>query len=188
MTRAPAFLPPAAMALRPAPPSPLSAAELAEQFERLFVEYQSPILNYLYRLVGDPASAEDLTQEAFTRAWRARDQLAGVENPRAWLYRIATNAARDHLRRRRLLAWLPLSGAAAQHPRLAHAGHEDATLESERLRQALLKLAPDYRVPLVLYTCQECSVAEIADALGLTPAAVKQRLVRARQQLREAYG
>ena len=175
------------MAFRPAQAPPLNAAEQAEHFERLFVEFQTPILNYLYRLVGDPATAEDLAQEAFTRAWRARAQLARVDNPRAWLYRIATNAARDHLRRRRLLAWLPLGGEAARHPNLAQGSHEETTLEGERMRLALLKLAPEYRVPLVLYTCQECSVAEIAAALEISPDAVKQRLVRARQQLREAY-
>ena len=175
------------MALRPADAPALNAGELADHFERLFVEFQTPILNYLYRLVGDPATAEDLVQEAFTRAWRVRDGLVRVDNPRAWLYRIATNAARDHLRRRRLLAWLPLGGEASRHANLAVASHENTSLESERMRQALLKLAPDYRIPLVLYTCQDCSVAEIAGALGITPEAVKQRLVRGRQKLREAY-
>jgi RNA polymerase sigma-70 factor (ECF subfamily) len=154
-------------------------------FERLFAEHQTPILNYLYRLVGDPALAEDLCQEAFTRAWRARVQLPQIENPRAWLYRIATNAARDHLRRTRLLAWLPLR---VTDPGLAVSGHEDSALDSERMRRALLKLSPDYRIPLVLYTCQEFSVAEIAAALDISHDAVKQRLVRARQQLREAFG
>jgi RNA polymerase sigma-70 factor (ECF subfamily) len=157
---------------------------VAALFERLFAEFRAPILSYLYRLLGDPAVAEDLAQEAFARAWRARRQLTQVENPRAWLYRIATNAARDHVRRARLLAWLPLGTA---HPGLAQAGHEDPALDSERMRQALQKLAPDYRIPLVLYTCQEFSVAEIAAALELSPEAVRQRLVRARQQLREAY-
>ena len=187
MTRAPSFLTPAAMPFRPAEGKPLSAELTPADFERLFVEYRTPILNYLYRLVGQAAAAEDLTQEAFTRAWRARDQLARVDNPRAWLYRVATNAAHDHLRRRRLLAWLPLGGEAERHPSLAQGSHEDATLESERMRLALLKLSPDYRVPLVLYTCQDFSVAEIAAALGVSTDAVKQRLVRARQQLREAY-
>ena len=79
------------------------------------------------------------------------------------------------VRRRRLLAWLPLSGKLHPHPSLAVAGHEEATLESERMRQALLRLASDYRIPLVLYTCQEFSVAEIASTLGISPAAVKQR-------------
>jgi RNA polymerase sigma-70 factor (ECF subfamily) len=175
------------MALRRANVPALNDAELAEYFEQLFAEYRGPILNYLYRVVGDPGVAEDLTQDAFTRAWRARAQLASVENPRAWLYRIATNAARDHLRRRRLLAWLPLSGESGRQPLLASASHEEMVLESERMRQALLKLSPDNRVALVLYTCQECSVAEIAEALGITPEAARQRLVRARRQLREAF-
>jgi RNA polymerase sigma factor (sigma-70 family) len=55
------------------------------------------------------------------------------------------------------------------------------------MRRALLQLSPGYRIPLVLYTCQEFTVAEIAAALGLSTDAVKQRLVRARKQLREAY-
>ncbi len=153
-------------------------------FEKLFAAYRTPILNYLSRLLGDPAQAEDLAQETFARAWKARGQVPGLQNPRAWLYRIATNAARDHARRARLLAWLPLFH---DEPALAVDGPEDTTLEAERMRCSLLKLAPDYRVPLVLYTCEEFSVAEIAAALGLSPDAVKQRLSRARQQLREAY-
>ena len=162
---------------------PPRAGQAVAVLESLFADFQTPILNYLYRLVGDPALAEDLVQEAFTRAWRARAQLVVVDNPRAWLYRIATNAARDHLRRRRLIAWLPLLGTDA---RLTETGFEDRSLESERVQHALLKLKPDYRIPLVLYTCQDFSVAEVAGALGISPQAVKQRLVRARQQLREA--
>jgi RNA polymerase sigma-70 factor (ECF subfamily) len=173
-----------ATAVSSAGAQPSRASDAGALFERLFAEHQAPILNYVYRLVGDPSLAEELCQEAFTRAWRARAQLPQIENPRAWLYRIATNAARDHLRRARLLSWLPLRGT---DPGLAVAGHEEDALESERMRRALLKLSPDYRIPLVLYTCQECSVAEIAAALDISPDAVKQRLVRARQQLREAY-
>jgi RNA polymerase sigma factor (sigma-70 family) len=164
---------------------PPRTSEAAELFERLFSDYRTPILNYLFRLVGDPAQAEDLTQEAFTRAWRARAQLALVDNRRAWLYRIATNAARDLLRRKRLIAWLPLLSTDAY---VDDAGFEDGSLEGERMRRALLHLAPDYRIPLLLYTCQDFSVAEIAAALSISVDAVKQRLVRARQQLREVYG
>jgi RNA polymerase sigma factor (sigma-70 family) len=160
------------------------AAEAAALFERLFSEYKTPILNYLFRLVDDPSAAEELMQEAFTRAWRARAQLVLVDNPRAWLYRIATNAANDHLRRRRILAWLPLLDTDRQ---LADTGFEEGALESERMRRALLTLPAEYRVPLVLYTCQDFSIAEIAATLSITPDAVKQRLVRARNKLREAY-
>jgi len=160
------------------------ARDVHALFERLFLEHQVAILNYLYRLLGDPAVAEDLAQETFTRAWNARRQLPALDNPRAWLYRIATNAARDHFRRARLIAWLPLLG---REPGLQLEGPEEQAVESERMRRALLQLSPNYRIPLVLYTCQGFTVAEIAAALSLSRDAVKQRLVRARQQLREAF-
>lgn len=156
-------------------------------FERLYAEYQTPILNYLYRLLGEPALAEDLTQEAFVRAWRARHSLPEVRNHRAWVYRIATNLARDHIRRARLLAWLPFFGAEDHEPALRVEAAEPDPLEAAQLRAALGRLSADYRVPLVLYTCEAMSVTEIAGLLEVSAEAVKQRLVRARQQLRRAF-
>lgn len=167
----------------PANARPAPARTARAQLERLFADYQTPILNYLYRLVGDSALAEDLTQEAFTRAWQASARLPEIDNPRAWLYRIATNLAHDHHRRASLLAWLPFRERTAQVP---VAGPDEAgdPLESERVRRALLRLSPEYRVPLVLYVCEEFSAAEIAEALSISRDAVKQRLVRARERLR----
>ena len=156
----PALLP---IPLKPAEGSASRPGDARLLIERLFAEYHTPIVNYLYRLLGEAHLAEDLAQEAFTRAWRGREQLLRVDNPRAWLYRIATNAARDHIRRARLLAWLPLASA---EPALMTQGHEAASLEAERMRRALLALSPDYRIPLVLYTCQDFSVAEIAERVA----------------------
>lgn len=161
-----------------------SARDDQARFEALFAAYHQPILNYLYRLVGDGARAEELCQEAFTRAYQARRSLDRVENVRAWLYRVATNAARDHLRRRRRLAWLPLLD---EEPALSVEGPEAATAEAQAVHKALLKLDPDLRVPLVLYTCQELSTQEIADVMGVSREAVKQRLVRARLRFKEVY-
>ncbi len=151
--------------------------------ERLFAEYQTPILNYLYRLVGDAHLAEDLAQETFARAWQAAPKLPEVENPRAWLYRIATNLAHDHHRRARLLAWLPLR---EQEPHLEQPGPEEGNdpLEGAKMRAALLRLPVEYRVPLVLYVCEGFRSDEIAATLAISRDAVKQRLVRARERLR----
>jgi len=153
-------------------------------FTVLYTTYQQPILSYLYRLMGDAACAEELCQEVFARAYKARRSMENVQNVRAWLYRIATNAARDQLRRRRLLAWLPLFD---EDPALLVDNPEASALELHAVEQALLKLDPDLRVPLVLYTCQELSTQEIADVLGISRDAVKQRLVRARSRFRELY-
>jgi RNA polymerase sigma-70 factor (ECF subfamily) len=153
-------------------------------FESLFAAYQQPILSYLYRLLGDAARAEELCQEVFVRAYRARRSLDQVENVRAWLYRIATNAARDQLRRRRLLAWLPLFD---EDPALMVDSPEASSLETYAVEHALRQLSPDFRVPLVLYSCQELSTQEIANVLGISRDAVKQRLVRARLRFKELY-
>jgi RNA polymerase sigma-70 factor (ECF subfamily) len=153
------------------------------RFEELFATYQQPILRYLCRLVSDGPRAEELCQEVFMRAYRARRSMEQVENVRAWLYRIATNAACDHLRRRRLLTWLPLfeeSTAWTEGPEASEAEHQ-------AVRQALFKLDPDLRVPLVLYTCQDLSTREIAQVLDISRDAVRQRLVRARLRFRQLY-
>jgi len=154
------------------------------RFETLFATYQQPILSYLYRLLGDAERAEELCQEVFTRAYQARRSMDRVENVRAWLYRIATNAARDQLRRRRLLAWLPLFD---EDPALLVESPEASALESHAVQQALLKLEPELRIPLVLYSCQELSTQEIAQALNISRDAVKQRLVRARLRFKQVY-
>ena len=161
----------------------VSTPDAQAQFERLFAQFRGPILNYLYRLLGDSALAEDLAQETFARAWQAGGKLREVENPRAWLYRVATNAARDHHRRARLIAWLPLAGRG-QAALLDEPETEADPVENRRMRLALRQLSPDYRVPLVLYVCEEFSAAEIAATLSISREAVKQRLVRAREKLR----
>src|SRR5579859_1038575 len=80
-------------------------------FEWLFQRYQTPIINFVYRLVGNREQACDLSQDVFVKAYKA---LAGGTKIHsgalsAWLYRIAANTATDALRRKRLIAWLPLS-------------------------------------------------------------------------------
>lgn len=80
-------------------------------FEALFQRFQTPIINFVFRLVGNREQAYDLSQDVFVKAYKA---LAGGTKIHsgalsAWLYRIAANTATDALRRKRLIAWLPLS-------------------------------------------------------------------------------
>jgi RNA polymerase sigma-70 factor (ECF subfamily) len=82
-----------------------------EDFEEIFTRFQTPLINFVFRLVGNREQAYDLTQDVFVKAYRA---LAGGTTIQAaalssWLYRIASNTATDALRRRRLINWLPLS-------------------------------------------------------------------------------
>ncbi len=81
------------------------------EFEAIFLRFQGPITNFIYHLIGNREQAYDLAQDVFVKAYKAL--LGGtVVQPgalSAWLYRIAANTTTDTLRRRRLIAWLPLS-------------------------------------------------------------------------------
>lgn len=80
-------------------------------FEDLFTRFQTPITNFIYRLVGNREQAFDLAQDVFVKAYRALSGGATIQAGAlsSWLYRIASNTATDALRRRRLISWLPLS-------------------------------------------------------------------------------
>jgi len=153
--------------------------------EILYEEYQRPILAHLTRLVGDRETAEDLCQETFIkamRAWEGRDPTASVA---AWLYRIATNTAYDHLRRRRRIRFTSLIDTD-QPPNGEHS-MESRLDEGEPVRTALAQLPAMYRLPLVLHSYEGHSTQEIADALGCSNSAVKTRLFRARDRFRQVY-
>jgi RNA polymerase sigma factor (sigma-70 family) len=161
-------------------------AETDAVFEQLFREYRRPMLNYIYRLVGDGAMAEELTQHAFVKAYRALPRLPAEANQRAWLYRIATNACYDYLRRRRLVQWLPLLDRDG--PTFIQKGPENPASQSDAVQRTLDQLAPSYRAVLILYSVEGYSTEEISEMLGISQGAVKTRLCRARERFRVAYG
>ncbi len=151
----------------------------------LYETYQRPILAYLTRLVSDRETAEDLCQETFIKAMRAWSRHKPDASVSAWLYRIATNTAYDHLRRRRRILFTPLNDS---NPLPV----SDPTTEShidddEPVQAALAQIPPRYRVPLVMHTCEGRSTQEIADAMGCSNSAIKTRLFRARARFRQVY-
>jgi RNA polymerase sigma-70 factor (ECF subfamily) len=180
------------------------------QFDAIFERFQTPISNFLYRLVGNREQALDLAQDVFVKVYRA---LAGGTTIQAaalssWIYRIATNTATDALRRRRLIAWLSLSlfnddrGIGAGMPSsdgdegpmapglgTAYDGarFEQHVADREAVQHVLAQLPPKYAQCLMLYEYEGFSCAEIADILGVTPSAVKMRLMRAREKFIALY-
>lgn len=159
-------------------------SNLESTLHQLFCQYSHPICRYLTRLTGDPHRAEDLTQETFVRAYLALEQGADWDNPRAWLYRVASRLAINDHRRRKLIQWLPLWSTDADPAQ----GVEAAVAERLLIRQVLAMLPPKYRIPLVLYSAEGYSVAEIAQVLEVSTGTVKVRLYRAREKFRRAYG
>ncbi len=153
--------------------------------ETLYQDYQRPILAYLTRLVNDRETAEDLCQETFIKAIRCWAQHNPESSAAAWLYRIATNTAYDHLRRRRHICFLPLFECDRL---LDDSRSMEARLDAhEPVQIALEQIPPIYRIPLMLHTCGGHTTHEIAERLGCSNSAIKTRLFRARQRFRQVY-
>ncbi len=154
---------------------------------RLVADYQTAILNYLYRLVGDVDVAEDLTQDTFIKAFRALERLELGEEAeprrRAWLYRIAQNSATDHLRRQARLRWLSLDA-------VRHRGEGDPAsrfVAAEPVYQALDRLSAAHRDVLLLFVHAGLDANEVAEVLGITPEAARKRRQRAREAFEAIY-
>lgn len=151
-----------------------------DAFEVLVLRYQAPLFHFLRGFVGDAEQASDLVQDTFLRAFQSIGGLADAALLRAWLFRIAHNLACSHLRRRRLIRWLPL---LPQHP----APLPPSAIEAAQVEAALALVPQDQRAPLLLHLVAGFSYAEIAGLLGTSEGAVRMRISRGRAAFRVAY-
>ena len=166
--------------------NPQCPSDLRDMVSVLFQQYAKPICAYIYSLTNDWDVAHDLMQETYLRLHQERTQLPVIENPRAWIYRIATNLTLNELKRRKRFAWLPWNQAQVAAS-LISSGMETTLHDNHMIHQTLAKLTPDYRVPLLLYSSYGLSVQEVATVLDLSESAVKVRLYRARERFRQLY-
>ena len=161
-------------------------------FNLLVERYQGQVYNVALRMLRDSPAAEDVTQDTFLSAYRNISSYRGGMF-RAWLFRIATNAARDALRRRarRPATSLDTYMEGETTPRDVpdpDSGPEEVALQHERQRvlgDLLMELPQDQRTVLVLSDVQGLSYEEIAQATGEALGTVKSRLSRARTRLRD---
>jgi RNA polymerase sigma-70 factor (ECF subfamily) len=150
----------------------------------LIVNYQHRIAGFVYAITNRSDSVEDLAQQIFIKMVRALDRLQAPAQFESWLFRLARNTCIDHLRRQKLRRiFMPF---APEHEDVPEPPGAVDTEELDALRHALGQLRPQDRALLALVQ-EGRSHAEIADALGITVAAVKARLHRAREQLRQYY-
>lgn len=165
---------------KPADRAAEAAAELEALYASLVRDHHRAIYRYVHRLLGDAFLAEDITQEAFLRAYRGLPRLPRDANHRAWLFRIASNAATDELRRR---ARRPSELFGLSPTLRASSVTEDARLGRVDIDSALQTVAPHHREVLLLFEFSELSAPEVAQVLGIRPAAARKRRQRAREAL-----
>ncbi len=162
-------------------------------FNALVLRFQDAVYGLSLRMLGDPASAEDVAQDAFIRAWQRLETFRGGSF-RSWLFTIAANRARDELRRRGRRPALSLDEARDDPDRAdidppdagptAHELVEQAELR-RALEAALRTLPDDWREVVVLADIQGLNYAEVATVTGIPVGTVKSRLSRARGRLRD---
>ncbi len=166
-------------------------------FGMLYEKFKRPVHSYIYRLLGSYEDADDLTQEVFTRAYVAWNELYDRDNLSSWLYRIATNLCIDQLRRRKRISWWPLARRSNAGEQL-HGDEEVSYLppdsggipeiaEREHIRLALANIPADYAIVLVLSAAQGVPYQEIGKIVGISPNAAATRISRAKRLFAEQY-
>ena len=164
-----------------------------ELLEDLVHRHSRLVYRIAYAVVRTHHDAEDATQETFFRALRYRRQLAAVEDPKSWLARIAWRVAVERSRnsnRKREISFDDAERPLAEMVSLQSSA-DDAIEGSEvhsRLEKLIAALPRKLREPLILSTVEEMSPRELAATLGISPAAARSRVFRARQILREKLG
>lgn len=158
---------------------PRASRRDSDAFGVLYERHAGPVAAFLARRVGGPA-AEDLLAEVFAAGFAARRRVVAHESGSAlpWLYGIAHNVLRTHLRRR------IDTGAFERHQTVdwdAVDDRLDAGARRAELRSALSSLSPSERDLLLLVAWEGLSPSEAGRALGLTPTAARSRLHRARR-------
>jgi RNA polymerase sigma-70 factor (ECF subfamily) len=156
-----------------------------QAFGELVRRYQESVFNVCYRLAGERREAEDLTQEAFLRAFRRLDSFDETRPFGPWMRRLAANLSLNALQRR-VPVELPLEEEHEWIPGHGGGMPEPQAVQRERtaaVRQAIQGLPPHFRAVIELRHYQGLSYAEIAEALSLPLSDVKSHLYRARKHL-----
>ena len=159
-------------------------------FEELVRRYQRPIAAYVYRMVGDYDVALDLTQEVFIKVYASLSRYRSEFKFSTWIYKIAHNAAIDHLRRhatREAVANSEDSRAegTVESRRLSPEQESERSERCSEIEEVVQLLPAPYRELILLRHAQDLSYEEIAEVTGLPLGTVKNRLFRARETMRE---
>ncbi len=156
-----------------------------EAYGVLVRRYKDVLYRYAERMTGRPDDAADVVQQAFIKGFRSLDRCRDAERVGGWLFRIAVNLCKDHLKGRARRE-VPLEvGPTLQATRgLPEEGAERAELREEIYR-ALQNLSPEQREAFVLKHVEGWSYEEMAEKLETSVSALKMRVHRAREQLQE---
>lgn len=186
----------AAESIEPSPMSARSASnsiptpaerEAQDSFVR---ENLRRVFSIVYRIVGNVADAQDLTQETFIKALQRKDQIKDAQKGAQWLGRVASNTAIDFLRRRGRVTFTEIDALVEPLPDPVNRRADVAMLrseESEHLDRCLGALSVRERTALVLRDVEDMPASEVAKVLGCSPATVRSHIANARIKFRAVF-
>ena len=156
----------------------------------LLSRHERPVYGLLYRMLGSHEDSEEALTDVFVKVWKKAGSFRGASKFTTWLYRIASNTARDFRRSRKarlevtvedaIISDACIVGDAADDPQMVLINTDEAA----RIEKALWRLSEDDRRLVTLYHFQELSLEEISEIVGINRTNLKVKLFRARQKLR----
>ncbi len=163
-----------------------------EAFEILVRRYKDPLTNFVFRFVGDKDASSDIVQDTMIRFYLNKDSYKSFAKFSTWIYTIATNLAKNELKRRKRKKLFSIFGnddeehkIDIEDPNILPDAFADSGIKNKLIQEALEKVKPVYREIVVLRDIQELSYEEIAEITGLSIGTVKSRINRGRAQLQK---
>ena len=163
-------------------------------FESLVRRYQRPITGYIFRMLGDYEASLDVSQEVFIKVYNSLSRYSSNYKFSTWLYRIAHNAAIDHMRRNSVVPQsIETENADGTYQLQIESPNPSPEQDRERsewraeIEKVVRRLPSAYRELIVLRHSRDLSYDEIAEVTGLPLGTVKNRLFRAREMMREIF-
>ena len=158
--------------------------------EMLVRQYETGVFRLALSVIGDPAEANEITQETFIAALKSLHSYEEKKPFKAWLYTIALNHSRSHLRKRKVIERLRNTlNTIFQIETQKRASPEESVIESEKeaeVWKTLNQLDDPFRIVVVLRYFHELSIAEISEILSINEGTIHSRLHTARERLRNA--
>ena len=161
-------------------------------YEILVQRYKNPLINYVYRFLGDYEACADIVQETMIKVFRNKDSYKSIAKFSTWIYTIAGNLARTEYQRRKRRNVFSIHSYGDDDETFDIPDESarpdvitDSGIKEEIIQKALLKVSDSYREMVILRDIQELSYEEIAEVTGITVGTVKSRINRGRIQLQK---
>ena len=161
-------------------------------YEILVQRYKNPLINYIYRFLGDYEACADIVQETMIKVYRNKDSYKSIAKFSTWIYTIAGNLARTEYQRRKRRNIFSINSYGDDDETFDIPDESarpdvitDSGIKDEIIQKALLKVSDSYREMVILRDIQELSYEEIAEVTGIAVGTVKSRINRGRNQLQK---